>query len=112
MSDEIDYFATPGQFDIIDGLEHYENTEGAVLIDVRMKAEYDEGHIPDAINLPLQKIDKLIEKRVPDKETPLFLYCVTGARSGRATSIVKSMGYTRAYNIGGVIGYEGELVKD
>ena len=109
MEQQTDYFASPDTFDITDGLEHYSVTEGAVLLDVRMKAEFNEGHIPGAVCVPLQKIETRIGKVIPDRETPVFTYCVTGARSGRAASIMRSMGYEHVYNIGGILGYNGDL---
>lgn len=107
----MDFFASPDSFDMTDGLEHYESTENGVLLDVRSKAEYDEGHIPGSICVPLQKIEKKIEHTIEDKETPVFVYCVTGARSGRAASIMRSLGYEHVFNIGGILGYDGELEK-
>ena len=73
------------------------------LIDVRTSGEFNSGHIEGAINLPLDRIDHEITRVVPDKATPLLLYCRSGARSGRACEIVMQMGYPATRN-GGAVG--------
>ena len=95
---------------IDEGVEEYRSTQGAVLIDVRTREEYSYGHIPGSKNLPLQQIEK-IESVVSDKNTPVFVYCHSGSRSGRAQSILKGMGYTRVTNIGGIASYRGKVER-
>jgi phage shock protein E len=73
-----------------------------ILIDVRSSGEFSSGHIEGALNLPLDRIDHDITSAVPDKATPLLLYCRSGARSGRACEIVTQMGYRATRNGGGV----------
>ena len=92
--------------DINEGLKNFRATDGAVLIDVRTEEEYAERKIEGSINLPLDEITK-ITSVVPDKNTPVFLHCRSGKRSGRAQKILASMGYTKAVNIGGIITYKG-----
>lgn len=77
--------------------------ESGVIIDVRTKSEYNDGHLKKAdYNYDLsasdfeQKITKL------DKDKNYFLYCRTGARSGRASQIMKRKGFENVYNIGGL----------
>ena len=76
---------------------------GTVVIDVRSVGEFDSGHIEGAIGLPLDHIQHDITRLVPDKGTPLLLYCRSGARSGRACEIVTKLGYRAARN-GGAVG--------
>ena len=52
----------------------------------------------------LQEIEK-ISSLIPDKNTPVFLHCRSGKRSGKAAKILASMGYTKAVNIGGIKDY-------
>jgi phage shock protein E len=73
-----------------------------VLIDVRSAGEFDAGHIEGAINLPLDRLERDISSVVPEKATPLLLYCRSGARSGRACEIVSQLGYAAARNGGGI----------
>lgn len=94
--------------DINAGVAAFKQTAQAVLLDVRTPGEYREGRIPGAVNLPLQQIAS-VEKKVADKETPLFVYCLSGARSGQAAARLKAMGYTQVRNIGGINGYRGPL---
>ena len=98
------------QADINAGVEEYKNTKGAVLIDVRTPDEYSQGHIPGSKNVPLQQFTD-ITSVVEDKETPLFVYCYSGARSRRAATAFQRMGYKNVTNIGGIVSYKGKLEK-
>ena len=77
------------------------NNKQAVLLDVRSPQEYREGHLPNAINIPLYDIKQKIEKQVPDKEETLIIYFQTGNRSKSAADICSKKGYTSIYNIAG-----------
>lgn len=96
--------------DINSGVDEFRATANAQLIDVRTPEEFAGGHIPGAINIPLQQIDQAAAI-VPDKATPLFVYCHSGARSAQAVSALKHMGYTDARNIGGIASWHGEIEK-
>ena len=77
------------------------------LIDVRTKEEFAAGHIPSALLIPVQ----VFEANIPtdDKNALIILYCRSGARAGTALNILKSKGYTNAYNFGSYRKWEGEL---
>ena len=96
------------------GMDEYvleaRKTVGAIIVDVRSPSEFAQGHVKGAINIPGPSIDK-IATVVPDKDTPLYLHCLSGARSGVAMRALKSMGYTNVTNMGGVSRYDGPLVK-
>lgn len=94
--------------DINEGMKQFRNTEGAVLIDVRTDMEYSQGHIPGSINIDLQNI-RHAAVTIKDKSTPLFIYCLSGARSSRASSALRSMGYTDVTDIGGINRYNGQI---
>ena len=94
--------------DINKGVEKYKMTEGAVLVDVRTPGEYAGRNIPGSKNVPLKNI-RTIEDVAPSKETPLFVYCQSGARASSATKELKRMGYTNVKNIGGIASYKGNL---
>lgn len=96
--------------DINSGVDEFRATANAQLIDVRTPEEFAGGHIPGAINIPLQQIDQAAAI-VPDKATPLFVYCMSGARSAQAVSDLKRMGYTDARNIGGIGSWRGEIER-
>lgn len=92
--------------DINAGIEEYKKREGAMLIDVRTPDEYEGKRVPESKNVPLQNIEKIVEI-APDKDTPLFVYCLSGGRSSAATKKLKAMGYTNVNNIGGISSYRG-----
>lgn len=84
---------------------------GATLVDVREVSEFKDGHIKDAINIPVGSIGTA-EAKLEDKDATLYVYCLSGARSGRACSKLKAMGYTDVTNIGGIGSYNGPVVTD
>lgn len=96
--------------DINAGVAEYETTNDAVLLDVRTTEEYRDGHIDGSLNLPLDRIP-FVENIIKDKNTPLYVHCLSGSRSGQAVSYLKQMGYTNAKNIGGISSYSGKVVK-
>ena len=100
-----DFFKHP---DINQGVQEYKNAAGAVLLDVRSPQEYREGHIPGSQNVPLQQLDK-VEEVTENKDTVLYVYCHSGARSRQAVSLLKHMGYTNVHNIGGIAAYSGKV---
>ena len=94
--------------DINQGVKEYSTTDGAVLLDVRTPEEYREGHIPGSKNVPLQSLDK-VTSFVNNQDTPVFVYCRSGARSAQAVSVLEGMGYTNVKNIGGIAAYAGKV---
>ena len=98
------------QNDINQGVKDYHNIPGAVLLDVRTPQEYREGHIPGSKNLPLQTIDK-VDSIVENKDTVLYVYCHSGARSRQAASLLQHMGYSNVTNIGGITAYSGKVER-
>lgn len=83
-------------------------TENSVIIDVRSPSEFTKGHIKGAINIPLDNVSNL-SAQIADKTTPVFLYCASGARSAGAARILQADGYTNVTNMGGIMGYRGEI---
>ena len=94
--------------DINHGVEECKNSPGAVLIDVRTVDEYRAGHIPGSINIPLDKIDAVLRK-VTDRDTKIFVHCLSGSRSAQAAGRMKRLGYTNIVNIGGISRYKGNV---
>lgn len=74
--------------------------EGALLIDVRSPAEFAGGHLPKAINLPLDRLADELPRIAPDLSRPLLLHCQSGVRSASAASRAKALGYQTALNLG------------
>ena len=98
------------QADINQGIEEYSSTAGAILLDVRTLQEYQEGHIPESKNLPLQQLNNVVSV-VKNTEIPLFVYCYFGARSRQAIGLLQRMGYSKVNNIGGIAAYSGKVEK-
>ena len=67
-----------------------------LLLDVRSKEEYDEGHLDNAENRPLTKIDELDI----DRKTPIIVYCKSGVRSNNAAQELLKMGFKNIYDLG------------
>ena len=74
--------------------------QGALVIDVRSPEEFREGHVPDAINLPLGELRESLPRRVKDKSQVLLLHCLSGGRSGLARQQLRRLGYANAFNLG------------
>ena len=102
-----DFFKQP---DVNRGVEEYQSTSGAVLLDVRTPEEYQSGHIPGSKNIPLQTIDR-VGSVAENKDTALYVYCQSGARSRQAAGMLKQMGYTNVNNIGGIAAYAGKVER-
>lgn len=96
--------------DINAGAEKFVSTQGAVLLDVRTPSEYAAGHIDGSRNIPLQSIESA-GKTFSDKNTPLFVYCHSGARSRTAVRILRNLGYSDVTDLGGIINYKGKVVR-
>ena len=85
--------------------------EDYVILDVREKSEYDEGHIKGAILIPHDEIEKRAEEIIPDKNTLLLVYCRSGRRSKIASEALVELGYTNIREFGGIIDWKYEVVK-
>lgn len=73
-----------------------------IVIDVRSFEEVKTGIIQDAIHIEWTKIDKEITKIDITKDQPIYLYCRSGNRSGKAAVILEKIGYTNVINAGGI----------
>lgn len=74
---------------------------GAILLDVRSRQEYDEGHLQGAINIPDFELANRVEREIPKKNQLIVIYCQYGGRSKNAMILMKKMGYTNVYNLYG-----------
>lgn len=80
--------------------------KNGVLLDVRTPQEYESGHLPGAINIP---VDQIPTTPIPQGRS-LYVYCHSGARSGQACRWLNRSGY-QAENLGGLMGYRGKLER-
>ena len=74
--------------DINEGMERCVATPDAVLLDVRTGAEYQEGHLPGSRNIPVDALPS-VDGLPADLGTPLFVYCLSGARSSHAAAVLR-----------------------
>ena len=78
-----------------------QQAQGAVLIDVREREEFEQGHAPNAIHLSKGLLELRIEEAVPDPATPIICYCGGGSRSALAADNLQKMGYTNVASMAG-----------
>ncbi len=78
-----------------------DNGDKLILVDTREDAEWARGHIPGAIHLGRGIIERDIEKTIPDKDTPIVLYCGGGFRSALAADNLQKMGYRNVISMDG-----------
>ena len=74
----------------------------ATYIDVRSWAEYQIDHIEGDARIPLSDIAREVPLLVPDKHTPIRLYCARGGRAEQAKALLTSAGYLNVENLGGI----------
>jgi phage shock protein E len=85
--------------------EMLKTNRNIIIIDVRTEEEYQDNHIPGAINIPLQDIKEKIGRVVESKNEVIIVYCEYGGRSRKACNKLEKMGYVNVYNLDG--GIEG-----
>ena len=79
------------------------DTQDVIILDVREQDEYDSGHIPGAVLLPVGTIDEETAAEViPEKDSTVLVYCRSGNRSKTASSALAGLGYTNIYEFGGI----------
>lgn len=74
--------------------------DGALVIDVRTAGEFQAGHLPQALNVPLSDLNDQVALRAPDKSRPILVHCQAGGRSAIAKRQLKAMGYANVHNLG------------
>ena len=89
-----------------------EQEADCVIVDVRTRAEYDEGHIPGAICVPNESIGTKQPEALPDLEQTILAYCRSGRRSAEASEKLTAMGYTNVKDFGGILNWTGPVVTE
>lgn len=75
--------------------------EGALILDVRTKAEFDAGHLEGALHIPHTEIGDRFAELGENKSRPVVLYCKAGGRAGKAEQVLEANGFTKLHNAGG-----------
>ena len=89
------------------------DTQEVIILDVREQDEYDSGHIPDAVLLPVGTVDEDAAAAViPEKDSTVLVYCRSGNRSKQASEKLADLGYTNIVEFGGINDWEGEITSE
>jgi len=80
-----------------------------IILDVRELYEFNMGHIPNAVSLPIGEIRDAVAHMIPDKGQIILIYCQSGRRSADALGILVDMGYQEVFDFGGIIYWTGEV---
>ncbi len=102
MADATD--ATPKEISRAEAREMVE--KGAQLVDVRADHEWEAGHLPGAVHIPLAELPQHLDEI--DKDRPVILYCRGGNRSSMATTALAEAGYDAVKLAEGAVGWEEE----
>ena len=100
------------QISINEAIEMMKTEDNYIILDVRTKEEFDEKHIPGAINIANEVIHQDQSENLPDKDQLILVYCRSGNRSKQASEKLVKQGYTNVYEFGGIIDWPGETVSE
>jgi adenylyltransferase/sulfurtransferase len=89
------------EVDVPGAAELRESQDPPVFVDVREQQEWQEGKIPGAVHVPRGNLESRIEAAVPDRSTPIVLYCASGSRSAFAAETLGELGYERVSSLAG-----------
>ena len=90
--------------------EGFKNNPEAIILDVRRPDEFEEGHLPGALNINVMSPDFSIQLDNLDHDKAYYVYCKSGGRSTSACLAMQSMGFTEVYNmVGGIMAWNGDV---
>lgn len=84
---------------------------GVTVVDVRTPKEYADGHVPGAINIPVEGIGNEKPSELDDVDAELIVYCRTGVRSKQASDKLIGLGYRHVNDMGGIVDWTGDTVS-
>lgn len=88
------------------------DTQDVIILDVREQNEFDAGHIPGALLLPVGVISvETAAAVIPELDSVVLVYCRSGNRSKTASSTLAELGYTNIYEFGGINTWPYEVAK-
>lgn len=91
--------------------ELMDNESDYMILDVRTSEEYDEGHIPGAVLLPVTELSERASELLTDKDQLLLVYCRSGNRSKKAAETLAELGYTNVVDFGGIRDWKYDIEK-
>jgi rhodanese-related sulfurtransferase len=78
-----------------------------IILDVRTQSEYDEGHLENAVLIPVNELESRVDEILQYRDTEIIVYCQAGGRSAQASSILDSNNFTKVFNVlGGITAWE------
>ena len=83
-----------------------------LIVDVRTLEEFNDKHIPGAINVPNESIGTENIPELPKKDQLIFVYCRSGNRSKQASEKLAALGYTNIVEFGGINSWPGETISE
>ena len=85
------------------------NHEGAIVFDVREQADFDRGHIIDAVHVPMRTLRDKVADLDEYKDKSVIVCCQSGNVSGQASAILAKAGFSKLYRLGGgVVGWQND----
>lgn len=97
------------QISMEEAAQRMDQEPAAVILDVRRLEEFQEGHIPGAINIPNETIGTQPLPQLPDKDQTILVYCRSGNRSKQASEKLAALGYTQVLEFGGILDWTGPV---
>lgn len=85
------------------------DSQTCIILDVRTIEEFNDGHIPNAVNLPLSDVKAKAKVMLPEKDALILVYCRSGRRSKEGSQILADLGYTNIMEFGGIIDWPYEV---
>ena len=99
------------QISMKEAMDMMEEKSGYIILDVRTPEEFNDKHIPGAINVANETIGTGEIPELPDKEQLILVYCRSGNRSKQASEKLVELGYTNIVEFGGIKDWPGEVVS-
>ena len=99
------------QVNMDEAITMMEEGSGYIILDVRTPGEFEEKHIPGAINVANETIGTDEIPELPDKDQLILVYCRSGNRSKQASEKLVALGYTNIVEFGGINDWPGETVS-
>ena len=100
------------QVNMDEAITMMEEGSGYIILDVRTPGEFEEKHIPGAINVANETIGTDEIPELPDKDQLILVYCRSGNRSKQASEKLVALGYTNIVEFGGINDWPGETVTE
>ena len=99
------------QIGMQEAVEMMDSERDYIILDVRTDVEFNERHIPGALNIPNEEIGTDEIPQLPDKDQLILVYCRSGNRSKQASEKLVKLGYTNIVEFGGINDWPGETVS-